>query len=113
MDLDKKQLFLKKHIFKDLKNINDGFDSPTIYYFSKEDFKTVLERIEALGLGVVGIEPWKNGHFFDVLTHDDFGIENPINPKWYWQAFQKFVEMNENLQYAATYHTPKKRLTKQ
>ena len=54
----KKEKYLNENIFIGLKNLNDGFDAKTIYYFSETDFEIVLNRIDQLGLGIWGIEPW-------------------------------------------------------
>ena len=57
------QVFLNKYVFHGLKNRNDGYDVPSIYYFSEEDFAIVLDRVQKLGLGIYGIEPWLKGSF--------------------------------------------------
>ncbi len=106
-DLERK--YLDKHIFVGLKNLNTGFDSPTIIYFSETDFQIVLERVKQNGLGIYGIEPWKNGEFFDVTVCEDFG-KDPNDSNWYLQAFQDFKDTGESLQYAATYSIPDKLL---
>ena len=103
------QEYLDKNIFHGLKNLNDGFDAESIQYFSQADFEIVLSRIEKLGLGITGIEPWKNGEFFDVAVYEEF-TKNPSDPNWYKNAFKGFVELGEDLQYAATYYVPKKLL---
>ncbi|RZJ19632.1 MAG: hypothetical protein EON51_16815, partial [Acinetobacter sp.] len=59
--------FLNKHLFQHLKNLNDGFDVPSIAYFDEAAFETVLQRIKALRLGVYGIEPWLNGEYYSTL----------------------------------------------
>ena len=53
----KKEKYLIENIFKELKNLNYGFDVKTIWYFSESDFEIVLNRIDELGLGIYGIEP--------------------------------------------------------
>jgi hypothetical protein len=101
----KKLKFLDSNIFQGLTNLNDGFDVESIKYFSEIDFEIVLNRVEKLGLGINGIEPWLNGEFYDVLTYEDFKSV-PTDPKWYNQAFKKFRDENLNLLYAATYEIP-------
>ena len=63
-----KEAYLEEFIFKGLTNLNDGFDAESIKYFSQQDFETILNRIEEYGLGIYGIEPWKNGKFYDVIN---------------------------------------------
>lgn len=98
----KKEKHLSEIIFKDLKNLNDGFDVKTIYYFSEADFEIVLNRIDELGLGIWGIEPWINGHYFDAKSCDEYGMKS-TNSNWYRKAFDEFKATGEKLQYAATY----------
>jgi len=47
--------YLKKNVFFGLKNLNDVFDSESIYYYSESDFQIVLDRVENLGIGITGI----------------------------------------------------------
>ena len=95
--------FLKANVFYNLKNLNDGFDAESIYYFSEFDFEIVIDRVEKLGIGITGIEPWLNGEFYDVKVVEDHG-DVPNDPKWYRKAFAEFKKHNEkNLLYAASY----------
>lgn len=96
--------FLIKNIFIGLQNLNDGFDSESIYYFSENDFEIVLDRVEKLGIEILGIEPWKDGEFYDVMTSEDFKSDS----KWYRKAFSEFKERDEILQYGASYRIPPK-----
>jgi hypothetical protein len=102
--MDKNE-YLNKNIFYGLKNVNDGFDAEIIKYFSETDFQIVLNRVEKLGIGVLGIEPWKNGEFYDVKTYEEYAT-NPTDSKWYQQAFDDFKKRDSDLQYAATYSMP-------
>lgn len=97
--------YLDRHIFVGLKNINTGFDAPGIFYFSESDFEKVLDRVQKFGLGITGIEPWQGGQFFAVITYEDSGMEK-TNPNWYRDAFKYFKDLNEDLQYAASYFIP-------
>ena len=100
--IDKERNYLNTNVFYDLKNMNDGFDSESIYYFSQLDFEIVLNRIEKLGIGIYGIEPWLNRDFYDVKDVEDYcGITT--DSKWYKKAFEEFKKENENLLYAASY----------
>lgn len=106
---ERQSAYLDLHVFKGLENQNTGFDASSIKYFFEADFNIVLERVEKLGIGIHGIEPWKNGEFYGVLTFEDYGNKS-TNPKWYWKAFRKFTEFGEELQYAATYDVPQELL---
>lgn len=94
--------FLDRYVFQGLENINDGFDSDSIKYFTESDFRTVLERVEKLDIEVLGIEPWKDGSFYNVLVAEQFESYTG-DSKWYWEAFKKFSDSGEILQYAATF----------
>ena len=98
-----KDIFFQEHIYKGLKNLNTGFDSSSIYYFSAEDFKIVLERAEKLELSIYGIEPWKDNDYYDCLVCEDYKM-HASNPEWYNAAFTEFLNRNEEgLMYAASY----------
>jgi hypothetical protein len=97
--------FLKKNIFFGLTNCNDGFDNPNIWYFSENDFATVLERVQELGIGITGIEPWKNGQLFDARVYEAV-TDDPTDPGWYLQAFEALRQMEGDLLYAATFYFP-------
>ncbi|RKN78521.1 hypothetical protein [Ulvibacterium marinum] len=98
--------FLDEHIFVGLKNLNDGFDTESIKYFSESDFRIVLERVEKFGLGIYGIEPWQNGTYYDVYGFEDYA-KTPTDSRWYNTAFDDFIASGEELLYTATYHMPK------
>ncbi|WP_298537647.1 hypothetical protein [uncultured Algibacter sp.] len=101
--------YLKANVFKGLENLNDGFDSESIYYFSESDFEIVLDRVEKNGLGIYGIEPWIDGDFYGVLIVEDFDTI-ATDPKWYRKAFTEFKASGKELLYAASYEVPKKLL---
>lgn len=103
--------YLKTNVFNGLKNLNDGFDSESIYYFSESDFEIVLNRVEKNGIGIYGIEPWLNGDFYSVRVHEQLNAE-PNNPSWYREAFSEFKKSGKNLQYSATYEVPNKLIAK-
>ena len=96
---------LIKNVFYDLENLNSGFDAESIVYFSEVDFQLVLNRVEELGIGITGIEPWKNGEFYDVITNESNDNES-TDSKWYLKAFDDFKKMDNELQYAASYELP-------
>jgi hypothetical protein len=93
-----KKEFLKEKIFYDLTNLNTGFDSASIEYFSSKDFKIVLERVKKQKIGIHGIETWKNENFFEAD-----GIDDPFNYKAQQRVFEKHQKMDDNLLYSATY----------
>lgn len=102
--------YLKTHVFNGLKNLNDGFDSESIYYFPESDFEIVLDRVEKKGIGIYGIEPWIDGDFYGVLVVEDFNTL-ATDPKWYRKAFTEFKKSGKKLMYSASYEIPKKLLS--
>ena len=97
--------WLDSHIFYGLTDLNTGFDVPTIRYFSREEFGVVLDRCERNGIGIYGIEPWREGDFYDVWTCEDFRCD-PADPRWYRMAFDDFATRGVELHYAASYYVP-------
>lgn len=102
---EKAEKYLDKHVFYGLKDLNTGFDALSIRYFSEKDFGTILERVKKLGLGIHGIEPWKNGCYYNVETVEEYQTEC-TDSNWYLKSFYKFMESGEILQYAASYYIP-------
>lgn len=101
--------FLAKHIFLNLENRNDAFETDALYYFSEADFEIVLERIEHVGIGIYHIEPRFEGVAIDSKSNENYR-KKATDPKWYKKAFFEFKKQQPNLQYAATYRVSEKLL---
>lgn len=89
----KKEEFFDKFIYHDLTNLNDGFDTTSIKYFSNTDFFKVLERIEIFKGSVYGIESWPDKEFGVVKVYEDY-TNDPSDPNWYKNAFQELNDEN-------------------
>ena len=100
------QEYLVNNIYKGLKNLNNGFDSYYIYYFSESDFEILLDRVEEHNISIFGIEPWLDGAYYDVTTYEEYNTAGN-DPKWYKKAFSEFRAKEKNLMYAASYKVPK------
>lgn len=100
-------LFLDQHVFYDLLDLNDGFDSELIRYFSQSDFEIILRRAEFYGLEIYGIEPWPNKEFAGVRVYEEYNLKAD-NPKWYWAAFKGFLKEGITDYFSASYGVPKK-----
>jgi hypothetical protein len=109
LDREAEQNFLSEYVFVGLSNLNDGFDTKQIKYFSYKDFMLVIDRCEKLNICIYGIEPWLNGEFYDVKSNDDFGLQ-VCDSKWYRLAMLEFEKEGHSLQYAASYNVPKELL---
>ncbi len=104
--------FLEQHVFTDLKNINDDFDSKNLHFFSEADFAKVLQQAEHYGIGIYGIEPWLDGKVFDVSSHGDHN-KKATDARWYKKAFNTFKHRQEGLLYSASYKVSPKLLARQ
>jgi hypothetical protein len=102
-----KEQYLYNYVFQGLTNLNTGFDAEGIKYFSEKDFEIVLDRVKKLGLGIKGIEPWKNGAYYGVEVYEDY-TKDPTDSNWYMKSFERFKKRGDTLQYAATYFIPDK-----
>ena len=107
-----KNEFLEKHVFVDLKNTNDGFNSDEIHHFSETDFGILLKRAAKFGIGIYKIEPWLNGKVFGSKTNEDYN-KTATNSKWYISAFSDFKREESDLQYSATFKLSEKLLNKE
>ena len=97
--------FLEQHVFYDLVDLNDGFDVASIRYFGASDFQSVLDRAEAFGIEIYGIEPWPDGKFGGVRTYEEYS-DDPADPAWYRAAFRDFLGEGINTHFAASYGVP-------
>ena len=109
--LSKEEEFLEKYVFYDLEDLNDGFDSLSIKYFSKADFEKVLDRAEFYKLKIFGIEPWPDRQFFEVRVYEDYNT-SADNPEWYRSAYAWFLEKGIISYFSATYGVPENLLKK-
>jgi hypothetical protein len=89
--INKEEKFLKENLYYGLTDLNYGFDNPKIWYFNKEDFEILLDRVEKLKIGIRGIECCPNGRFAAVKVHELYGL-SPFDPKWYRTAFQELLD---------------------
>ncbi len=96
--------YLNKYIFNGLNNLNDGFDSPTISYFSESDFEVVLDKVKEKGIGVYGIEVWLENQYYDIDTFENY--HSFPQSTWYYKAFEKFKKTGLHLQYSASFYIP-------
>ena len=107
----KQSEYLEKHIFTDLKNLNDGFDDESNFYFSEADFETVLQRVEYSGISIYKISPWLDGKAYEVSSHEDFN-KKATDPRWYKKAFLTLKMSQEGLLYSASYKVSNKLLAR-
>ncbi len=104
--------FLKKFLFKDLKNLNKNPKKKETFCFSEEDFQIILERVEHFGISIYCIETWKNKKSNSISMHEDFR-KKATDPKWYKKAFLTFKTAEKKLNYSATYKVSNKLLARE
>ena len=98
--------FLKQNLYYGVTNLNNGFDSPKIWYFNKEDFEILLDRVERLKIGIAGIECCPDGCFGTVKVHELYGM-SPFDPKWYRRAFENLLVEGFSSYFSVTFDVPK------
>jgi hypothetical protein len=68
--------FMQEVVYADLKNLNTGFDSPSIYHFSPADFGKVIDRCEHSHVRIIGIEVFSaNVDFLEIAISPEDGFE--------------------------------------
>ncbi|MFT4697836.1 MAG: hypothetical protein ACI9SJ_000967 [Flavobacteriaceae bacterium] len=103
--------YLKQHIFTELKNLNDGFDDDSLFYFSETDFGTLLQRCEHSGIGIYNISSWLDGKTFKVSSHEDVN-KKATDPRWYNKTFKTLRMSQEGLLFSASYKVSSKLLAR-
>jgi hypothetical protein len=68
----------------------------------------VLGRVKSLALGIMGIEPWKDGNYYIVQT-DERNTSDPTDSKWYMDCFEKFKKTGDSgpINFTASYFNQK------
>ena len=102
--------FLEQIIFKGLTNKNED-DKITDFYFSEDEFATVLKQTEHFGVSVYDIKTTLNGKYFKTVEHKTFR-KKATDAKWYNREFKNLKREQEGLLYAATYKVSKKLLAR-
>lgn len=103
--------FLEKHVYTDMKNMNDGFDQESELYFSESDFEKVLQKAEHYGIGLFSIKTSLEGEPHATTLHDEHK-KKATDPNWYKKAFKTFRMGQTGLLYSATYKVSKKLLAR-
>jgi len=103
--------YLEQHIFTDLKNLNDGFDEASNFYFSEADFETVIEKCEYSGIGIYKISTWLDDKAYKMSSHEEFN-KKATDPRWYKKAFLTLKMSQKGLLFSATYKVSNKLLAR-
>lgn len=106
-----KNEFLKQHLFADLTNLNNKSEAENDFHFSEEDFGTIIERAEHLGIGIYTIETTLDGKKYAATGHEDLK-KKATDHRWYKKAFLTYKTGQPGLIYAGTYKISPKLLAK-
>lgn len=94
--------YLDRNVFQGLKCFYPGSGSPANKFFSEKDFGVIFERIDALGIGVLGMHTHLEGKFgmelFEWQSHE------MTNKEWIPFAFNRLREGRKSLHYMAVLH---------
>src|SRR5690606_20643039 len=95
------QEFLELNVFYDLRNLNTGYDSDMLWHFSADDFRTVMDRAEGLGMQVLGIECWEKEEEKFTKYFEDYRVD-----KWHRQAYDELLNQHSPCVFTATFDVP-------
>jgi hypothetical protein len=103
---EKEDRFLREIICAGLTDLNTGFDSPLIGHFSPEDFHTMIDRCESLGVEIIGVEVFTT----DVEPPYKAGLEDiEISPvpgyDWARRLVRKYMQ-TPAITICATFNVP-------
>lgn len=94
--------YLDKNVYKGLNCLGPGAGSPANKFFSEPDFRVMLERIDTLGIGVLGMHTHLEGIYgmelFEWRNHE------MTNREWIPFAFNRLRERGKGLHYMAVLH---------
>lgn len=105
----KKALYADKYLYAGLTNQREYIDSSKTFFLNKADCAALLQRVEEQGLGVLGIETWKNGEFHSVQVYEEHSNADPYDTSWYYDAF-RYVKGDPELIYLCTFEVPLEKL---
>lgn len=97
--------YLFEYVYPGLLNLNTGFDSPKIAHFSPANFARVIDRCEAMGITINGIEA------FDISSRPVemlavlFADEGELGLGWAQRIVGLYAE-KPNVTLSATFNIP-------
>ncbi|WP_066224286.1 hypothetical protein [Formosa haliotis] len=99
--------FLEKNVFTGLQKneVNDD------YYFSEEDFSTVLTQCAYYGISVYDIKTIVDKDPYKTINHESFR-KKATDENWYKREFSHLKHEQAGMLYAATYKVSKKLMAK-
>jgi hypothetical protein len=97
--------FMEQEVYAGLKNLNTGFDSPSIHHFSPTEFGIVIDRCERLQVHVNGIEVFTDdGGFIEcVFAMDDGSPDRSYD--WARRLVQRY-QGTRDITLTATFSVP-------
>lgn len=95
------QEFLELNIFDGIPNQNGGHDNDTMWHFSADDFKKVMERAEEYNVKILGIECWEKEDVKYTKFHEDYDRKD-----WHRNAYEQLMHDHSPCVFAATFEVP-------
>lgn len=92
-------------LYRGLKNQNTGFDAPSIAHFCSADFATVINRCEALRLGINGIEVFEIVDGAARLLDIVFAAADEKGYAWARRVAERYGN-GSNVTFSATFCNP-------
>lgn len=103
--------FIYKHIYQGLHDSIDTSVNPNTVFFTEEQFEIVLERVKEHRIGIYLIEALhlpegaKRYQLYDITTFESSDT-TPLDPEWYYNAFERYKALGIDLRYRASLYVP-------
>ena len=103
--------FVYKHIYYGLLDTVDTSVNPNTVFFTEEQFEIVLGRVKENRIGIYLIEALHmpegatRHQLYDITTFES-SDSSPLDPEWYYSAFEKYKALGMDFKYRASLYVP-------
>ena len=103
--------FIYKHIYNGLHDSIDTTANPNTIFFTEDQFDIILGRVQKNRIGIYLIEALhypkgaKRYQLYDISTFESLDT-TPLDPVWYYNAFEQFKALGIDLRYRASLYVP-------
>jgi len=111
MEPSDKISYIYKHIYYDINDTVDTSVNPNTVFFTEEQFGIILGRVKENRIGIYLIEALhfpkgaKKYQLYDISTFES-SDSTPLDPEWYYNAFEKYKALGIDLRYRASLYVP-------
>lgn len=111
METSDKILYIYKHIFHDINDTVDTSVNPNTVFFTEDQFDIILGRVQKNRIGIYLIEAFqlpkgaKRYQLYDITTFESLDT-TPLDPVWYYSAFERYKALGIDLRYRASLYVP-------